>query len=206
MTVSMKSVHCSDCTTDGTQLDVFSSLKDSHGSDSRPLLTITVPRMDIISSNLSPMSSLSAGDAHFSFIMAYPWPNDDSEEDGETQNMCNNIWSIRTDSRSLEDSAWQPYELELSLLPKFVKVEYHSTTSEMPILCALQDGEICYRKCVSAGWITAAVSDKRKAHIIPFGRAMMMIPDLPAGEVEELADVEDISLGDTHVAVLTCNT
>ena len=64
---------------------------------------------------------MSAGDAHFSFLIHYEWPSSIPE----METYYNNIWSIRTDSRSLNDDlAWIPLEDELSTLedPTFVKI------------------------------------------------------------------------------------
>ena len=197
----------SDSDLDGTQLLVFSSIKDIYptSSDSKPLLKITIPRTESMNPKLLPISSLSAGDAHFSFIVTYTFPTNNPEDPSDMGLYYNNIWSIRTDSRSLDDSSiWTPLETELLTLPPFVTVE-QSTTNEMPILCAHDDGNdepMQFVRSVSSGWITAGLSNQGKAWIFPFGRAMMTIPNLPSLQVEEFNDVKDISLGSGHIAVL----
>ena len=157
---------------------------------------------------LLPISSLSAGDAHFSFIVTYTFPINNPQDPSDKGLFYNNIWSIRTDSRSLDDSSiWTTLETELLTLPPFVTVE-QSTSNKMPILCAHDNGNdetMQFVRSVSSGWMTAGLSNQGKAWIFPFGRAMMTIPNLPSLQVEEFNDVRDISLGSEHIAVLRGN-
>lgn len=145
---------------------------------------------------------LSAGDAHFSFIVSYTWPSSPPE----IETYYNNLWSIRTDSRSFNDSTWIPLDEELSSLedPTFVKIE-KPTSSGISILCAQNDEPVEFIACASAGWMTAAICNQRKAWIFPFGRAITTIPNLPTGIIPEFNDVKDIRVGSSHIVVLLGN-
>src|SRR5271163_3076980 len=68
-----------------------------------PILTITVPPSTRLKEFSEPISRLSAGDAHFSFIVTHflePVPGVE---------YYHSIWSIRTDSRSTNDAGWIPH-------------------------------------------------------------------------------------------------
>jgi len=154
---------------------------------------------------LLPISSLSAGDAHFSFVVAYPLAINNPKDSSTTQLHCNNIWSIRTDSRSLDDSSiWTRFKPELSSPQPFVTIE-ENTINEMPIFCANIDEPMHFIQCVSSGWMTAGLCSQGKVWIFPFGRATMTIPNLPSLQVEEFNDVKEISLGSSHIAILKGN-
>jgi hypothetical protein len=114
------------------------------------------------------------------------------------------IWSIRTDSRSLNDSAWIPLQEELSGLEdaSFVTVDTASPDG-MPIYCVNLEEPAEFFKCVSAGWITAGLCEDGKAYIFPFGRAMATIPGIPIGKVDLLNNVTDIAVGSEHIVVLS---
>ena len=75
----------------------------------------------------------------------------------------------------------------------------------MTILCARVDEPVEFVKCVSGGWITAAICKEGKSWIFPFGRAMSTIPNIPVGMTEEFNDVTDISVGSSHVVIVTRN-
>jgi hypothetical protein len=150
---------------------------------------------------MSTISSLSAGDAHFSFIVSCIWPSTSPIE----QTYYNKVWSIRTDSRAMDDSVWIPLQEELSTLEdsSFVHIESPaSSKSDIHVLCAQTIEPVEFIKCVSAGWMTAALCNQGKAWIFPFGRAIATIPQLPIGEVSEFNEVRDISVGSSHIAIL----
>jgi hypothetical protein len=88
--------------------------------------------------------------------------------------------------------------------PPEVKVDI-DPSSGLTILCARNDEPVEFKKCVSAGWITAAIDDQGKAWIFPFGRAITTIPDLPTGRVEEFNHVQNIGVGRTHIAIVSGN-
>jgi hypothetical protein len=164
-----------------------------------PILTITVPPSTRLKEFSDPISRLSAGDAHFSFIVTHflePVPGVE---------YYHSIWSIRTDSRSTNDAGWIPLEEELSTIedPSFVTIETLGKGQEMAIMCANTDELVDFVECKSAGWITAAISDDKRAWILPFGRAISTIPDLPIGEVKELKNVMKLGVGSRHIVAVT---
>ena len=164
-----------------------------------PILTITVPPSTRLKEFSEPISRLSAGDAHFSFIVTHFWEPEPGVE------YYHNIWSIRTDSRFTDDAAWIPLEEELSTVedPSFVTIEASGKGKEMAIMCANIDELVDFVECKSAGWITAAISDDKRAWIFPFGRAISTIPDLPVGEVKGLKNVMKLGVGSQHIVVVT---
>ena len=188
-------------------LSVFNSLKALHpDSMEDPVLSITFPpstrridRKTNFDGVGGPISNLDAGDAHFSFIVTHFWEPEPGVE------YYHNIWSVRTDSRSMDDDAWILLEDEFSIMedPSFVTVKVSDRGKEMVIMCANGDELVDFVECVSNGWITAAVSDDNRAWIFPFGRAISTIPDLPVGEVKELKDAFKVSVGDQHIVVVT---
>jgi len=148
---------------------------------------------------VTPIDSLAAGDAHFSFIVSYIWPSSDLMEA-----YYSSVWSIRTDSRSLDDAtSWIPLEVELSSLEdsSFVHIE-SAPQSELSILCVWNEEPVEFIRCVSSGWTTAALSKDRRAWLFPFGRAISMLPQIPSGVLPEFNDVYDISLGSSHIALI----
>jgi hypothetical protein len=171
-------------------------------STEEPILTITIPpstRLITSSDSTHPISSLSAGDAHFSFIVTHFWEPEPGVE------YYHNIWSIRTDSRFTDDAAWIPLEEELSSVedPSFVTIEASGKGTEMAIMCVNTEELVEFVACESAGWITAAISDDNRAWIFPFGRAISTIPDLPIGEVTEFKDVIKLGVGSQHIVIVT---
>lgn len=191
---------------DGTTIHVYSSLAtlqpEKTDDTTEPIFTLKITK-PTSSPAMSTISSLSAGDAHFSFIVSYVWPSTSPTEEA----YYNNVWSIRTDSREMNDSVWIPLQEELSTLEdsSFVHIEPSasaSTTTKIRVLCAQTTDPVEFVKCVSAGWITAALCNQGKAWIFPFGRAIAIIPQLPIGEVSEFTGVRDISVGSYHIAIL----
>jgi Regulator of chromosome condensation (RCC1) repeat len=204
---------------DSSQLHIFSSLNEllSPPEQRQPLLRLEVVDHDGYQkykwkdddSELSfgltrtgNISCLSAGDAHFSFIMDYRWP--ENETTPEMIQYYNNIWTIRTDTRSLNDDAWNPLDEELSSLetPPEISIE-GPAKSKLPIFCAAKDDAVEFTECVSAGWITGGVTENKQAWIFPFGRALNKVPNLPIGLVEEVSDVVELALGDGHIVLRT---
>lgn len=186
---------------DWTCLSIYASLEGLHSeASSHPLLTISIkPSIQDFSTTTKSFSCLTAGDAHFSFIVSHTWPS-------LTPNMeayYKSIWSIRTDSRSLNDSAWIPLQEELSALedPAFLTVDT-TKPDVMPIYCVDLEEPAEFVKCVSAGWITAGSCEDGKAYIFPFGRAIATIPDIPIGKVDFLNNVTDIAVGSGHIVAL----
>ena len=70
-------------------------------------------------------------------------------------------------------------------------------------MCPDTNVPIDFLECKSAGWITAAVSDDKRAWVFPFGRTIATIPDAPIGQVEELRDVTTLDVGSRHIVVVT---
>jgi len=116
-----------------------------------------------------------------------------------------NIWSIRTDSRSMNDAVWIPLDEELATVedPSFVAIEASGKGEEMAIMSAYTDELVDFVECKSVGWITAAVSDDKRAWIFPFGRAISTIPEIPIGQVKEFQDVITLDVGSQHMVVVT---
>jgi hypothetical protein len=115
----------------GQCLEVYPSITCLYpaNKDTKPLLKlkfITEPKnLDQIDGNGTSFSSLSAGDAHFSFIVNHHnWSNNTSMDD-IVEPYYNKVWSIRTDKRSLHDEAWIPLEEELDTLgdEEFITIE-----------------------------------------------------------------------------------
>lgn len=148
------------------------------------------------------ISCLSAGDAHFSFVLNYRWPEhwqaDDLIQD------YSNIWTIRTDTRSLNDDAWIPLDEELASMDTapWVSVEGPGKL-KLPIFCAAKDDSAEFETCLSVGWITAGVTNDNLAWIFPFGRAFSKVPNLPFGRIDEVPGVEQLALGDGHIVLRT---
>jgi hypothetical protein len=118
----------------GQCLEVYSSIASLYSADNKdtkPLLKLKfitgTENPDQIDDTGTSFSSLSAGDAHFSFIVNdHNWSNNTSMDD-IVEPYYNKIWSIRTDKRSLHDDAWIPLEEELDTLgeegEKFITIE-----------------------------------------------------------------------------------
>ena len=164
------------------------------------------------------IQSLSAGDAHFSFIVSWSYESSVSPSSpsssksffsSESIPYYNNIWTIRTDPRSFNDSAWIPLDEELSGFekgPSLISIK-GPAKSEMPVFCAEPDTDdpIEFTKCVAAGWMTVGLCTAKRAWIFPFGRALSMLPKIPVGQAVEEAPgaVRNIALGNGHVVLLT---
>jgi hypothetical protein len=164
------------------------------------LLTISIKlQTQDVSSIAKSFSCLTAGDAHFSFIVSHIRPTTIPG----VEEYYKSIWSIRTDPRSLNDIAWVPLQDELSTIedPSFVAVNSLKSDA-MPILCIDLEEPADFVKCVSAGWITAAFCNDGKAYIFPFGRAIATVADIPIGKIDFLDNVTDIAVGSGHVVVL----
>ena len=116
--------------------------------------------------------------------------------------MCyyNNIWSIRTDPRSLEETAWIPLADELSSLEDSSFVQTEGQLEDLPVLCAQNDEGVYFESSCSNGWITGATCSQARAWLNPFGRAKTTVGDLPAGQVP-FDEVCDISVGSNHVVL-----
>lgn len=189
--------HLAAITRDGTSLVVYPSFH-CFGPDGvlrfEPLLKLTIPSSP---GEMKSFSSLSAGDAHFSFIVSYTWPSSKLEMEAYYKN----IWCVRTDSRSMDDSAWVSLEEELETLEERLPVQIDVSDKEMPVLCPLTEEPVEFVQCVSSGWMTAAICDQGKAWVFPFGRAMSTIPGLPVGEITGFNNVRDISIGSSHIAL-----
>jgi hypothetical protein len=177
---------------DWTTLHVYRTLSEFHSNSSKPLVTISIPSAGTQVDSVKPITSLSAGDAHFSFIITH-WP---SSHDIET--FYSNLWSIRTDPRSLNDSEWIPVQDELSSLEdeSFVQI---NASDDVRVLSAHDNQNAEFAK--SAGWITVAKCDEGEAWIYPFGRAKMMVPDLEAGRTG-FDSITDVGVGSEHVVLL----
>jgi Regulator of chromosome condensation (RCC1) repeat len=205
---------------EGSKLEIYSSLKEflSPPEKRQPLLQLEVNKHygymevefdddddDDPDNRLTKdgwISSLSAGDAHFSFILNYRW-----HEKWATPvpiQYYSNICAIRTDTRSLNDDAWIPLDEELASMedPPDVSVD-GPEKSTLPIFCAAQEGAVEFEECVSAGWITAGLTKDDEAWIFPFGRSFSKVPNCPIGRVEEVSDVVEIALGDNHIVLRT---
>jgi len=164
------------------------------------------------------IQSLSAGDAHFSFIVS--WSDESSISSSspysaksffssESIPYYNNIWTIRTDTRSFNDTSWISLDEEFSgfeKAPSFISIK-GPAKSKMPVFCAEPDADdpIEFTKCVTAGWMTVGLCTKKRAWMFPFGRAMNILPNIPVGQmVEEVPGVvRDIALGNGHVVLVT---
>jgi hypothetical protein len=197
----------------GAKLLIYPSLQTLLIDDSEPLFELTFQgpsRPSIQFPSEQNISWLAAGDAHFSFIVNYVWSTS-SQDMGITgfvdEPYYNNIWCIRTDSRSLDESAWIPVEEELSSLEDQSFVAYKFAEGvNMRVLCAQRDDLNklgTFEKCVSCGWITAAISDEGEAWLFPFDRALIKMPQLQIGLIPEIEGARDIAVGSNHVVVAT---
>lgn len=181
---------------DGTKLSILSCKEFCRHGVSNPLFTLHV---DAAAEQPSkPISSLSAGDAHFSFIFTYT----STSLPKDMEEYYTNVWCIRTDSRAHGNTAWLNLEQELSALEDPPPIRIETIKPEIRVLCAYTNEFVDFVQCVSAGWMTAAVCEQERAWIFPFGMAMSIVPDLPVGEIMELEGVISISVGSTHVAVV----
>jgi Regulator of chromosome condensation (RCC1) repeat len=205
---------------DASKLEIFGSLKEflSPPEQRRPLLELEIfdhegylddyfedefPDPSLQLTKWGTIGCLSAGDAHFSFTMDYRWPKNERMP-GMIQ-YYNNIWTIRTDTRSINDDAWIPLVEELSPIDECPQFSLEGPgKSKLPIFCAAKDDDPHdFTQCRSAGWITAGISGDKKAWIFPFGRAFSKAPNLPIGRVDEVDGVLDLALGDGHIVLRT---
>ena len=119
----------------------------------------------------------------------------------------NNVWCIRTDSRSLDDSLWVPVQEELSSIDDQSFVTFESAEgADMHVLCAPRDDFDnigIFQKCVSCGWLTAAISDEAEAWLFPFDQALIKIPLIQIGLIPEIDGAKDVAVGSNHVVVAT---
>jgi Regulator of chromosome condensation (RCC1) repeat len=184
---------------DGTKLSIYFNDEFFRQGDRNPIFTLSVPLEGRQSRN--PISSLSAGDAHFAFLITYTSPETSSSE--IDQAYYSNIWSIRTDSRLFNDVAWLSLNDEFSRLDEIPPVQVDTANFDIRVLCALTDEFVDFEKCVSCGWMTGAICDQGKPWLFPFGRAQSTIPNLPVGEIKGPQNVRDFALGGAHIAILT---
>jgi hypothetical protein len=178
--------------TDNKTLSVFPpggpAILDS--LDARPCVNITI--LDDGVSN-KPLKSLSAGEAHFSFIVKC---------DATDRRKYNRIWSIRTDSRSVDDSGWARIEEHLEALEDTSWLKITRESDDFQLFCAETEDDEEFDQCSSGGWFAIARSSTGSAWTFPFGRALMIIPDLPNGLVECFEDICQVSAGINHIAVI----
>lgn len=194
---------------------MFKSLK-SMISGEEPALSLTINSQDPRN-----LRSLSAGASHFSFIVNIhcrekltALATEDEPTEWDYNLRYNNIWSIRTDNRSLDDPLWIPFEEQLHEEFAFcVEIRRRSDAANMAILCAdIESEEVCpdqfyYSSQISfdltsSGWLTAAIDSDQVAWILPFDRALATIPNLKAGKIKNWDDVERIAVGNNHIAVV----
>lgn len=102
----------------GQVLEIYPSINALVPSSTiPPLLKLSSkPRSLDQKPNSRTFTSLSAGDAHFSFIVNYQWHSPEhniAQSNLIAESYYNRIWSIRTDKRSFNDDAWIPLEEEL---------------------------------------------------------------------------------------------
>jgi len=194
--------------------------EDEDEEPKQPILKLRLDANSCFSSTPSDViiQSLSAGDAHFSFIVSWSdessvlsssQPSSKSFFSSESIPYYNNIWTILTDTRSFNDSAWIPLDEELSGLekaPSFISVK-GPAKSKMPVFCARPDTDdpIEFTKCAAAGWMTVGLCTGKRAWVFPFGRTLSILPNIPVGQaVEEVPGaIRDIALGNGHVVLHT---
>jgi len=160
-----------------------------------PLLTITTEGNKAQGS----FRNLTAGEAHFAFVVYYF--NEQSElEFGKYVE----LWSIRTDTRSVEDSAWQPIERHLQNLDLFEDSSWVSVTSKSEdlhvFLANIDEDCVEMEDNKSGGWFTVG-RDGEEIWLFPFDRALMTIPELPMGPVSGFV-VRQIAAGSNHIAII----
>ena len=108
----------------GQVLQLYTSISSLHSpsKDTKPLLRLSFPTNPPDQPPSSKFSSLSAGDAHFAFIVSHERTNCTATP-GIIEPYYNKIWSIRTDKRSLNDEAWIPLVEELESLAQEAELE-----------------------------------------------------------------------------------
>jgi len=108
----------------GQVLQLYTSISSLHSpsKDTKPLLRLSFPTNPPDQPPSSKFSSLSAGDAHFAFIVSHERTNCTATP-GIIEPYYNKIWSIRTDKRSLNDEAWIPLVEELESLEQEAELE-----------------------------------------------------------------------------------
>jgi len=163
----------------------------------KPFAIVAAPRaLEDKGSSSSVFRCLSAGDAHFSFIVDYRNPHGRVSW-GEYLR----IWSIRTDSRSMDDAVWIPIEEELCGLDDPTWVTFDPQDQDLQVFCGQTEELENFAFCESAGWITVARTSNH-AWIFPFDRALSLIPGLYAGKVDCFSHVIQVAVGSNHITLV----